>query len=93
MTTNSSSESDDSGEDIEDGPIVENSTIESATVVIHAHPWQTPVDITTETLNIQVLATTCRLNGVEYSNPDRPLRITNASVTHDPRKSELDIRT
>lgn len=92
MTTNPGSES-NGGTDDSDGPIVENSTVSNATVVIHAHPWQTPVDIVTESIDIQLLVHTCRLNGVEYSNPDRPLTISDADVTHDPRTSELDIRT
>ena len=75
------------------GPIVENSTIENATVVIHAHPTQQPVEIVTDSINVQVIVDECYLNGVAYENPIRSLTLEDVTVTHDPRESILSIRT
>lgn len=84
-------EPDDEEPDTPETPIVETTTIEHATVTIHAHPWQQPVDVITDTLDIQVLASSVTLNGLDFSNPNRALTIQNARVTHDPRSGEVTI--
>ena len=95
MTVNSRDEPNGraGGDDGDGGPIVENSTIENATVVIHSHLTQQPVDIVTDSINVQVLVDECYLNGVEYMHPIRSLTIENVRVTHDPREGVLSIRT
>lgn len=88
---------DDSGPEPDDAPeppaepIVETSTIENATVKIHAHPWQQPVDVLTDHLDIQILASSVTLNGIAFDNPNRALTISDARITHDPRTDEVII--
>lgn len=86
-------ESGDDDPELAEGIIVENSTLRNATVTIHSHPHQQPVDIVTDTVNVQILVSECYLNGVSYLNPCQPLTIDNVTLTHDPRESVLSIRT
>ena len=84
-------EPDDEDPEPPEDPIVETTTIDHATVVIHAHPWQQPVDVITETLDVQILADAVVLNGISFDNPSRALTIADARVCHDPRKGTVEI--
>lgn len=76
-------------------PIVQSSTIHNADVVVHAHIRQRPIDIQTQDgeIDVQLLADECLINGVQYHNPDRPLRLEDVSVTYEPHTGTVEIRT